>query len=113
MRRCIPDNSRQVNSEGRKSFSLSMDRLYCCCWSRKASKHETNALLDGAEGGDYRPPLVTPQVPTVKHFKLLSTIGKGAFGKVSVWYATEKRRVAENRFFVSIGRDASLRGRNN
>ncbi|XP_062520628.1 serine/threonine-protein kinase Sgk2-like [Corticium candelabrum] len=59
-----------------------MDRLYCCCWSRKASKHETNALLDGAEGGDYRPPLVTPQVPTVKHFKLLSTIGKGAFGKV-------------------------------
>ncbi len=54
--------------------------------ARKRSRGSSGSSLDGASNGDYVPPRVPPTpsrtLPTFEEFKLLKTVGKGAFGKV-------------------------------
>lgn len=62
-----------------------MDCSCCVWWSRRRSENEVDEQLlrsTSVDRGEYRPPPVTPLIPNVKQFKLLKTIGKGAFGKV-------------------------------
>lgn len=51
--------------------------------SRASTAASTENLVAG--GGEYQPPPLVPSktLPTVEEFKLLKTVGRGAFGKVS------------------------------
>lgn len=53
---------------------------------RNRSRGSSGSSIDGSSNGDYVPPRVPPTpsrtLPTFEEFRLLKTVGKGAFGKV-------------------------------
>jgi hypothetical protein len=52
--------------------------------SKKPAVTHSVVGLDSPSGGDYEPPAVPPsqKLPTYEEFRLLKTVGRGAFGKV-------------------------------
>ena len=61
--------------------------------SKKSTVTHSEVGLD-SPSGDYQPPLVPPsqKLPSFEEFRLLKTVGRGAFGKVTFQYES-------NRFF--------------
>ena len=53
---------------------------------KRSSRNSTNSSLEAQSPGEYQPPPLVPSrtLPTIEEFKLLKTVGRGAFGKVGV-----------------------------
>ena len=53
-------------------------------WRGRLKREQSSKEEDGQSKGDYQPPPLIPSktLPSIEEFKLLRTVGKGAFGKV-------------------------------
>ena len=76
-----PNSVGSRGGSGRSRFTSFLARQFRGSRSSQRSRVEADG---GAAGGDYQPPPLQPSrsLPTYEEFRLLKTVGRGAFGKV-------------------------------
>ena len=76
------DSSRTTNTSRGGSIRSFLTRRFGRGFSRSRSQASA-ASVENLSSGDYQPPPLVPSrtLPTMDEFKLLKTVGRGAFGK--------------------------------